>query len=59
MKYLINIDATYLYAHEVEATSKDAIWKENPELEKLVDELTSKLYNDHYMVVEVDIEEAE
>jgi len=53
----INIDATRIWGDEVEASSVDAVWDENPELSKEIDELLAKL-SDLYMVTDVLVEES-
>jgi len=54
MKLRIDIDATW--GDIVEASSVDAVWDENPELSKWVDEMLAKL-SDLYMVTDVLVEE--
>ncbi len=54
MELEINIDATW--GDTVEASSVEAVWDENPELSKEIDELLAKL-SDLYMVTDVLVEE--
>mgnify|MGYP007063367894 FL=1 len=53
MQLRIDIDATW--GDIVEASSVDAVWDENPELSKQVDELLAKL-DDLYMSTDVLVE---
>ena len=55
MQLRIDIDATW--GDIVEASSVDAVWDENPELSKEIDELLAKL-SDLYMVTDVLVEES-
>jgi RNA-splicing ligase RtcB len=53
--YEINVDATWDVVHEVYATSKDAIWEENPGVTKVIDEMLTKL-SELNMIAEVEVE---
>jgi|13_taG_2_1085334.scaffolds.fasta_scaffold82953_2 RNA-splicing ligase RtcB len=53
--YEIRIDALWNVVHQVSASSEDAIWEENPEVSKVIDEMLTKL-SDLDMASEVEVE---
>jgi hypothetical protein len=53
--YEIRIDATWNVVHQISASSEDAVWEENPEVSKVIDEMLEKLYALD-MATEVDVE---
>ena len=53
--YEIRIDSTWNVVHQVSASSEDAVWEENPEVTKVIDEMLAKL-SAIGMTTEVEVE---